>query len=125
MGRYLGGAVDMSELDSIVFWAKGTVENYVSFSFDIIESDTTADIQSGKSWMHIPLTEEWTRYTVTPSNLLSVDSNNTGGNIGWDAVKDKVTNLSIFGGKGGEFWVDDIEVFGLESFTPKASSVKN
>ena len=125
MGRYLGGAVDMSELDSIVFWAKGTVENYVSFSFDIIESDTTADIQSGKSWMHIPLTEEWTRYTVTPSNLLSVDSNNTGGNIGWDAVKDKVTNLSIFGGKGGEFWFDDIEVFGLESFTPKALSVKN
>ena len=125
MGRYLGGAVDMSELDSIVFWAKGTVENYVSFSFDIIESDTTADIQSGKSWMHIPLTEEWTRYTVTPSNLLSVDSNNTGGNIGWDAVKDKVTNLSIFGGKGGEFWIDDIEVFGLESFTPKTSSVKN
>lgn len=125
MGRYLGGAVDMSELDSIVFWAKGTVENYVSFSFDIIDPDTTADIQSGKAWMHIPLTEEWSRYTVTPSSLLSVDSNNTGGNIGWDAVKDKVTNLSIFGGKGGEFWVDDIEVFGLESFTPKASSVKN
>lgn len=125
MGRYLGGAVDMSELDSIVFWAKGTVENYVSFSFDIIEADTTADIQSGKSWMHIPLTEEWARYTVTPSSLLSVDSNNTGGNIGWDAVREHVTNISIFGGKGGEFWVDDIEVFGLESFTPKASSVKN
>ena len=93
MGRYLGGAVDMSKLDSIVFWAKGTVKNYVSFSFDIIDSDTTADIKSGKAWMHIPLTEEWTRYTVTPSSLLSVDNNNTGGNIGWDAVKDKVTRI--------------------------------
>ena len=43
---------------------------------------------------------------------------NTGGNIGWDAVKDHVTNISIFGGSGGEFWIDDIEVFGYEKFTP-------
>lgn len=117
MGRYLG-TVDMSGLDSIVFWAKGTIENYVSFSFDIIDSDTTADIQSGKAWMHIPLTEEWTRYTVTPGQLEDKE-NDSGGNIGWDAVKEKVTNISIFGGKGGEFWIDDIEFFGFEEFTYK------
>ena len=125
MGRYLGGAIDMNDLDSIVFWAKGSVKNYISFSFDIIESDTTADIKSGKSWMHIELTEDWARYTVTPSSLLAVDSNNTGGNIGWDAVKDHVTNISIFGGSGGEFWIDDIEVFGYEKFTPKVVSANN
>ena len=117
MGRYLG-TVDMSDLDSIVFWAKGTIENYVSFSFDIIDSDTTADIQSGKAWMHIPLTEEWTRYTVTPGQLEDKE-NNSGGNIGWDAVREKVTNISIFGGKGGEFWIDDIEIFGFKEFTYK------
>lgn len=125
MGRYLGGAIDMNDLDSIVFWAKGSVKNYISFSFDIIESDTTADIKSGKSWMHIELTEDWARYTVTPSSLLAVDSNNTGGNIGWDAVKDHVTNISIFGGAGGEFWIDDIEIFGYEKFTPKVVSANN
>lgn len=117
MGRYLG-TVDMSGLDSIVFWAKGTIKNYVSFSFDIIDSDTTADIQSGKAWMHIPLTEEWARYTVTPDQLEDKE-NDSGGNIGWDAVKEKVTNISIFGGKGGEFWIDDIEFFGFEEFTYK------
>ena len=108
----------MSGLDSIVFWAKGTIKNYVSFSFDIIDSDTTADIQSGKAWMHIPLTEEWARYTVTPDQLEDKE-NDSGGNIGWDAVKEKVTNISIFGGKGGEFWIDDIEFFGFEEFTYK------
>ena len=118
MGQYLGGTVDMSELDSIVFWARGSVENYISFSFDIVKEDSAANITSVKSWTHIELSDQWTRYSFTPADMIEADNDN-GGNVGWDAVKDSVTNISIFGGAGGEFWIDDIEVFGYEKFTPK------
>ena len=118
MGQYLGGAVDMSALDSIVFWARGTIKNYISFSFDIIKNDEEANTTTSvKSWTHIELTEDWKRYSFTPADLIDAENDN-GGNVGWEAVKDSVTNISIFGGSGGEFWIDDIQVFGLENFTP-------
>lgn len=116
MGKSLKGAVDMSELDSVVFWAKGEMKNYISFSFDIVDGKNP-DMSSGKSWVHIELDSEWKRYTVTPDILLPNDS--IGGNIGWHNVKTEITNISIFGGSGGEFWIDDIEVFGYDSFVVK------
>jgi hypothetical protein len=124
MGHSLGGPVDMSELDSIVFWAKGKdMKSYLSFSLDIVE-DSTLALENGKSWTHIELTEEWARYTVTPETMQPASDEN-GGNLGWDAVKENITNISIFGGAGGEFWIDDIEIFGYEKFTPKAISTND
>jgi len=119
MGQYLGGHVDMSALDSVVFWARGSVKKYISFSFDIVTADSKANITSIKSWIHIVLAEQWTRYSFTPADMVEAEDDN-GGNVGWDAVKDGVTNISIFGGAGGEFWIDDIEFFGLDKFTPKS-----
>ena len=119
MGQYLGGHVDMSALDSVVFWARGSVKKYISFSFDIVTADSKANITSIKSWIHIVLAEQWTRYSFTPTDMVEAEDDN-GGNVGWDAVKDGVTNISIFGGAGGEFWIDDIEIFGLDKFTPKS-----
>lgn len=119
MGQYLGGHVDMSALDSVVFWARGSVKKYISFSFDIVTADSKANITSIKSWIHIVLAEQWTRYSFTPTDMVEAEDDN-GGNVGWDAVKDGVTNISIFGGAGGEFWIDDIEFFGLDKFTPKS-----
>ena len=121
MGQYLeGGPIDMSAIDSVVFWARGTVKNYISFSFDIIQRDEEANTTtSAKSWTHIVLSEKWTRYSFTPADMIDAE-NDSGGNVGWDAVKDGVTNISIFGGAGGEFWIDDIEIFGLDKFTPKS-----
>ena len=121
MGQYLeGGPFDMSAIDSVVFWARGTVKNYISFSFDIIQRDEEANTTtSAKSWTHITLTEDWKRYSFTPAAMQPADDDN-GGNVGWDAVKGGVTNISIFGGAGGEFWIDDIEIFGLDKFTPKS-----
>ena len=117
MGHSLGGPVDMSGLDSIVFWARGSMNSYMSFSLDIVE-DSTLALENGKSWTHLELTEEWARYTVTPATMQPADDEN-GGNLGWDAVKENITNISIFGGAGGEFWIDDIEIYGYEQLTPK------
>ena len=124
MTRSLGGMVDMSNLDSIVFWARAdaikdtTKHKYISFSFDM-NLDSTSEEESGKAWTHIDVDTVWNRYVVTPADFLEPDSNNTGGNLGWDAVKHYITDLSIFGGTGGEFWIDDIEVFGYTKFVAR------
>jgi hypothetical protein len=124
MGYQLGGFVDMSGLDSIVFWARAeanedtTKRTYVSFSFDM-NLDNTSEEESGKAWMHIDVDTAWKRYVVVPSELQEPDSNKTGGNLGWDVVKRRITDISIFGGTGGEFWIDDIEVFGYSEFVAK------
>ncbi len=111
MGRYLGRAVDMDDLDSVAFFAKGCVKGKISFSFDVI-ADTSASYESGKSWVHIPLDSTWTRYVVKPEDLLKADG--IGGNVGWESVKSHVTNISVFGGSGGEFWIDDIVFYGVD-----------
>ncbi|MBR2306539.1 MAG: hypothetical protein IKA48_04995 [Fibrobacter sp.] len=123
MGRSLGGMVDMSNLDSIVFWARTDIvdtakRKYISFSLDL-NVDSTSELTSGKAWVHLDVDTTWNRYVVTPDDFLEPDSNNIGGNLGWEAVKHNITDLSIFGGTGGEFWIDDIEVFGYSKFVAK------
>jgi hypothetical protein len=123
MGRSLGGMVDMSNLDSIVFWARTDIvdtakRKYISFSLDM-NLDSTSEQESGKAWMHIDVDTVWNRYVVKPSEFQKPDSNKTGGNLGWDVVKHNITDISIFGGTGGEFWIDDIEVFGYSKFVAR------
>ena len=119
IGRELGGFVDMSELDSIRFWARGSVKSRISFAFDVlVNSDSVTSADNKKSWRHFEVDTAWTRYTVIPSQLDTADSN--GGNVGWDAVKKHVTKISIFGAMGTEVWVDDIEVYGYGIFDPYA-----
>jgi hypothetical protein len=124
IGRDLGGFVDMSELDSIRFWARGSVKSRISFAFDVlVNNDSVTSADNIKSWRHFEVDTAWTRYTVIPSQLDTADSN--GGNVGWDAVKKQVTKISIFGAMGTEVWVDDIEVYGYGIFDPYAPVTKN
>ena len=111
MGYEFENPVDFSNLDSVVFWAKGS--NHISVSFDV-NADSTEDVVTGKSWTHLELSTKWKRYKVTPGDM--IDSSDTNGNnLGWDAVKTHVTHLSFFSGPDtSEFWIDDIEFFGIK-----------
>jgi hypothetical protein len=123
IGRELGGFVDMSDLDSITFWARGSEQSRLSFSFDVfVNDDSVTSAENIKAWAHYELDTAWTRYTVVPSKLDTADSN--GGNVGWDAVKNQVTKIGIFGQMGTEVWIDDIEVFGYGIFDPYAPITK-
>lgn len=113
MGTLLGNAdeasVDMSGLDSIVFWARSeTVDASVWVSLDVTK---LANYESGKAWVKVQLNDAWTRYVVKPGDFLEAEEFPDGGNLGWDEVKSHITNISIFGGTGGDFWIDDIEIF--------------
>ena len=123
IGRELGGYVDMSDLDSITFWARSSEKSRVSFAFDVlVNDDSVTSAENIKAWGHYEVDTAWTRFTVIPSKLDTADSN--GGNLGWDAVKDRVTKISIFGQMGTQVWIDDIEVFGYGIFDPYAPLTK-
>ena len=127
MGRSLNGIVNLSELDSVEIWArgsKGDSAQWLSFSFDVLMDSLTLDslgYENGKSWVHLELDTTWQRYVITPKDLLETDSLKIGANLGWDNVKDHVTNLNLFGGGVGgpfEFWIDDITIYGVKPWEP-------
>lgn len=118
IGRDLGGYVDMSNLDSIKFWARASEKSQISFAFDVfVNSDSVTSSDNKKAWKHYEVDTVWTQFVVIPAEL---DTSNNGGNVGWDSIKDSVTKISVFGQMGTEIWVDDIEVFGYGIFDPYA-----
>jgi hypothetical protein len=92
-------------MDSIVVWARGN--GSISIAFENNGGDTIGR----KAWKHIPLDTVWTRYMLRPSDLMAPDT--IGGNVGWDVVRDSVTNISIFGSNGTDLWVDDVRLYGI------------
>ena len=123
IGRELGGYVNLSDLDSIRFWVRVSTPSRISFSFDrFVNDDSVTSSDNIKSWRHFEADTVWMQFTVIPAELDSADSN--GGNYGWEAVKDSVTKIGIFGAMDTEVWVDDIEVFGYGIFDPYAPVVK-
>ncbi len=123
IGRELGGYVNMSDLDSIRFWVRVSTPSRISFSFDrFVNDDSVTSSDNIKSWRHFEADTVWTQFTVIPAELDTADSN--GGNVGWEAVKDSITKIGIFGAMDTEVWVDDIEVFGYGIFDPFAPLIK-
>lgn len=92
-------------LDSIVFWARGSGQYSVSLE-NITEEDN-----DHKAWVHGTLTSDWQKFTVIPADFLPPDLPSE--NVGWEAVRDSITNLNFFGNAGSELWIDDIRLFGI------------
>lgn len=131
MGHNFAEFHDFSELDSVVFWARGENPDndsmWVSFSFDVHVDNSTADsvlgYETGKAWGHKRITDRWTRIVITVDDLDPASESKIGGNVGWDAVKDHVNSLGIFAARRGdegeyELWVDDVEIYGVKGLTP-------
>ncbi|MCQ2104716.1 MAG: hypothetical protein MJZ26_02885 [Fibrobacter sp.] len=119
IGHAFSEMQDFSTMDSVVLWIRGSADadtQWVSIAFDVLV-DSTSEYKSGKAWAHKSINGEWNRIVVVPSDFRDPETDTNGGNIGWEAVKDHVTNISIFGGgKGYDLWVDDIEIFGVKEF---------
>lgn len=105
LGTLLGpGPRSLATADSFVFWHRG--KGTFALSVEEANSEITHKaIYKGTS------TASWRRIRVRPSDFMKPDS--IGGNYGWEFVKDRVISLAIFGDNGGEFWVDDIRIYGI------------
>ena len=99
--------IDMSALDSVTFYAKGS--GNIRFSLERWEVNASDNL---KAWTkNLPLKSTWTRYCVTPSDFQLPENDTL--SSGWESVKKTVTRLHFFGLDGQEISLDDITVYGL------------
>lgn len=108
LGIALGSRpVNLRSLDSMVVWVKGSGK--LSIALDRL---TPGD--KGKAWMHMALDSIWTRVRIRPQDFDSASPTGVGNNIGWEKVRDSVTNLSFLVAGGSELRVDDIRFYGID-----------
>jgi hypothetical protein len=96
-------AQSLRTLDSVVFYARGSGK--LSIAFDRPSSNP------GKAWAHDTLTSGWKKVSVAVADLDAADS--IGGNVGWMAVRDSISNLNFIVTGGTELWLDDIRFYGV------------
>lgn len=105
LGIALGkNPVNLHSLDSMVVWVRGSGK--LSVAFDRLTAGS-----KGKAWLHTPLTSYWKRICIRPQDFDSAST--IGNNIGWDAVRNSITNLSFLVAGGSALWVDDIRLYGV------------
>lgn len=94
--------VDLSGLDSVVFWAKGRGSVRVEFV-----ADTVGGVTSHAAVL--PLDSTWTRHAVSAASLKPID---TGRLWGVDAKRVRFLQFIVF--ESAEFRLDDLRYFGRE-----------
>ena len=96
-----------SEIDSVVFYAKGSgnirlsLENYV---------DPTMNLKAATEW--IPLSSKWKRISVNPAELCVGAATTETCFTSWSGVKNGVKQFHIFVQDGSEFYIDDVTLYG-------------
>ncbi|MEN9355684.1 MAG: hypothetical protein RL318_3009 [Fibrobacterota bacterium] len=106
LGIALGTSpVNLHSLDSMVVWVRGTGK--LSIAFDRLIPGSL-----GKAWLHRTLTSGWTRIRIRPQDFDSAST--VGNNIGWEAVRNSVTNLTFLVSGGSDLWVDDVRLYGID-----------
>ncbi len=99
--------IDLSHLDSVGFYAKGS--GSVRLSFERWEANASDNL---KAWTaDIPLSSSWTRYTIKPNDFLAPENDTL--STGWESVKKTVTRFHFFGVNGSELSLDDITIYGV------------
>lgn len=101
------GPRSLRTLDSLVFWARGPGKVAIAF-------DQFGPGVSKKAWVKRDLASSWTRICVKPSELDPASPTGADENVGWEGVRDSVTNLSFFLNDGTTFWLDDIRLYGVD-----------
>lgn len=100
--------IDLSALDSIVFYAKGS--GFLRLSLERWEASAEDNVKAWTS--EIALSDAWTRYRVSPQDFLDAEEDSL--STGWESVKSHVNRFHFFGVGGTEFGLDDIAVYGVK-----------
>lgn len=100
-----GKPCNLRSMDSLVFWVRGSGRLSVAF-------DRLPPYSPGKAWLHKNLDVAWTRLCIKPDSLLQPDG--IGENIGWNAVRDQVTNLTFLVSGGTDLYLDEVRMYGVD-----------
>lgn len=111
LGRYvvLGTRIanhkhDLSRLDSVEVWVKGSGDFEVVLE-TVVESDTNY-----KTTYKSAVNEDWTRVVITPADFTSPDKKSY---HGWDVTRNKITRFTIFMYNGTDLWIDNAKMYGI------------
>lgn len=107
---------NLNALDSVEFYIRGT--GRYSFAIESLGESN----YKGKALYYDSLkvddasgqndAETWKRVAITPADFVKGDS--SWGNLGWEMIHDKVTNISVAAYGEAEIWLDDIKFYGIE-----------
>jgi hypothetical protein len=101
------GPRSLRTLDSLVFWARGSGKLTLALEHLSTSGTRKALVQRG-------IDSNWTRISIRPQDLEPAAIGGEGGNVGWNAVRDSVTNLSYFVSDGAALWLDDVRFYGID-----------
>lgn len=103
---------NLSKLDSIEFYAKGDGKIRISFeNWDIITEGLGTSLKASSSWNDLD-SKSWTRYVFTPADLCLTAMEQYDCKASWNATKSFVRQIHFFSANGGEFYIDDIKLYG-------------
>lgn len=96
---------DLSRLDSVELWAKGSGKIQVILETYEPESDTNY-----KAIYETSISDEWERVVVRPEDFIKNEPKKY---HGWDVTRNRITRFTIFAFDGKEVWVDNVRLYGI------------
>ena len=104
--------LNLSSLDSISFYAKGSGQIRVSLEkWDSLAEVTGTSLKAASEWKDLS-SSKWTRFVVKTEDLCYNSSDEKSCYTTWNSLKDAVRQLHFFVRNGSEFYLDDIELYG-------------
>ena len=103
---------NLSSLDSISFYAKGSGQLRVSLENWDRESEVEGlSLKAASEWMDLN-SQKWTRYVIKSEDLCYNSQDVSNCYFTWNSLKDDVRQLNFFVRNGTEFYLDDIVLYG-------------
>jgi hypothetical protein len=103
---------NLSSLDSISFYAKGSGQIRVSLEkWDSLAEVTGTSLKAASEWKDLS-SSKWTRFVVKTEDLCYNSSDEKSCYTTWNSLKDAVRQLHFFVRNGTEFYLDDIVLYG-------------
>lgn len=96
----------LRSLDSVVLWMRGSGKLYVAL-------ENSSGGVSRKAWATYRVdSSQWNRIRVRPQDFAAAE--NKYGNVGWSSVRDSITHITFLMAGSGDFWLDDVRLFGID-----------
>ncbi|MBR6449670.1 MAG: carboxypeptidase regulatory-like domain-containing protein [Fibrobacter sp.] len=107
-----GEGFNLSSLDSISFYAKGSGQIRVSLEkWDSLAEAVGTSLKAASEWMNLN-TSKWTHFVVKIEDLCYNSNDDKSCYTTWNSLKDAVRQLNFFVRNGTEFYLDDITLYG-------------
>ena len=108
-----GEGWNLSSLDSISFYAKGSGQIRIALeNWDKKSEDAGLSLKAASEWKDLNA-QKWTRYVVKFDDLCYTAQDVSYCYIAWNLLKDDVRQLTFFVRNGTEFYLDDIALYGV------------